>query len=111
MDASAFAVAATTTRASACGARLLAALEVVDPIERVTGDLGHGAAEAFVGEHLAAGRGRASASAAMRVRVAAPTAAATERRQDLRVTASVEAGSWVRCRPAARVRLEFLRDR
>ena len=53
----ALAGAATTTRVSACGARLLAALEVVDAVERVAGEFGDGAAEAFIGQQLG-GRAR-----------------------------------------------------
>ena len=36
-------------------ARLLAALEIVDAIQRVAGELGHGTAEAFIGQQLGGG--------------------------------------------------------
>jgi hypothetical protein len=51
----------------------------------VAGELGHGATQALIAKHFRGGRGSASASEAMRVRVAAPMAAHTTRRHDLRV--------------------------
>ena len=76
------------------GARLLAAFQIVDAIQRVARELGHGAAEAFIGEDLGRrARQRQRERGDARARRGAD-GRCTARRQVLRVISSREEGAF-----------------